>query len=271
MTSISQISILGCGWLGLPLAEFLISKNYRVKGSTTNPKKLTVLSNKKIKPYEITLSEDRITGDLKGFLEHSTVLILNIPPGLKKTPKKNHVKEIALLLNALNETSITHLLYISSTSVFEDTTNFPVIENDSLPNSQSHSGRQLMAIETLLKSKEGLEVTILRFAGLFDDHRHPGYFLSGKDKLPNGKAPINLIHKMDCIAIIYEILSLNLWTITLNASYPYHPTKNDYYTDFCKKKQIALPRFNAQIPAKGKVISCSQSKDVLPYRLRYKP
>lgn len=29
------VSILGCGWLGLPLAEQLLAEGYSVKGSTT--------------------------------------------------------------------------------------------------------------------------------------------------------------------------------------------------------------------------------------------
>ncbi|MDC1274067.1 SDR family NAD(P)-dependent oxidoreductase, partial [Flavobacteriaceae bacterium] len=39
-----KIGIIGCGWLGLPLAKSLISNNYKVKGSTTRKNKLTVLN-----------------------------------------------------------------------------------------------------------------------------------------------------------------------------------------------------------------------------------
>ena len=41
------ISILGCGWLGHPLAKFLISENFIVKGSTTTISKLISLVFKK--------------------------------------------------------------------------------------------------------------------------------------------------------------------------------------------------------------------------------
>ena len=33
------ISILGCGWLGLPLADYLIGKGYELKGSTEDPER----------------------------------------------------------------------------------------------------------------------------------------------------------------------------------------------------------------------------------------
>ena len=52
-----QISILGCGWLGLPLAKHFISKNYEVKGSTTTQEKTQMLADNKISPYLIKLGK----------------------------------------------------------------------------------------------------------------------------------------------------------------------------------------------------------------------
>ena len=39
----NKIGIIGCGWLGLPLAKEFISNNYKVKGSTTTKEKLETL------------------------------------------------------------------------------------------------------------------------------------------------------------------------------------------------------------------------------------
>ena len=38
-----KIAIIGCGWLGLPLAKKLIKENFIVKGSTTSKEKISVL------------------------------------------------------------------------------------------------------------------------------------------------------------------------------------------------------------------------------------
>mgnify|MGYP003615968040 CR=1 FL=1 len=46
-----KISILGCGWLGFPLAQKLIETGYEVKGSTTSESKLEAL--KKVKSLVI--------------------------------------------------------------------------------------------------------------------------------------------------------------------------------------------------------------------------
>ena len=39
----TKISILGCGWLGLPLAKALIGNGFSVKGSTTSYEKISGL------------------------------------------------------------------------------------------------------------------------------------------------------------------------------------------------------------------------------------
>jgi 3-hydroxyisobutyrate dehydrogenase-like beta-hydroxyacid dehydrogenase len=41
----TKISILGCGWLGLPLAKAIVENGFSVKGSTTSTDKLTALEN----------------------------------------------------------------------------------------------------------------------------------------------------------------------------------------------------------------------------------
>lgn len=46
-----KVSILGCGWLGFPLAKKLIEIGFEVKGSTTTENKLAVLKSNKIAPY----------------------------------------------------------------------------------------------------------------------------------------------------------------------------------------------------------------------------
>ena len=51
-----KISILGCGWLGLPLGKFLVEKGHVVKGSTTSEDKISLLSSMGIVPFLIKFS-----------------------------------------------------------------------------------------------------------------------------------------------------------------------------------------------------------------------
>jgi len=79
----TQISILGCGWLGLPLAKALLENGFLVKGSTTSVGKLSVLKNLGIQAFQIELSETKIQGEVDSFLENSKILIIDVPPKLR--------------------------------------------------------------------------------------------------------------------------------------------------------------------------------------------
>ena len=56
----NRIGILGCGWLGLPLAKKLIKKNFLVKGSTTSINKIDELKENDIDPYLIHIYKTKI-------------------------------------------------------------------------------------------------------------------------------------------------------------------------------------------------------------------
>ena len=76
-----KIAILGCGWLGLPLAKSLLSKGYKVKGSTTSESKLEVLKNAGISPFQIQLEAHQIIGNIEDFLKETDVLVIDLPLG----------------------------------------------------------------------------------------------------------------------------------------------------------------------------------------------
>ncbi|APY08588.1 hypothetical protein BWZ20_09865 [Winogradskyella sp. J14-2] len=263
-----QISIIGCGWLGFPLAKTLIKNGYTVKGSTTSTDKLKTLHNAGIDAYLVALNEDNITGNYIDFLKGSESIIINIPPGLRKHPNKNHVAEIQHLVNAVVSQDIKNTLYISSTSVFKDDLNFPIYNTDSAPNAISNSSKQLITIENMLKENTNFNTTVVRFGGLFDTHRHPAKYLAGRTDLSNPNAPVNLIHKEDCINIISLILKANIWNHVFNAAFPKHPSKKEYYSSFCKHHQLDLPQFNTSKKSKGKIIDSTKMEQLLNYSFK---
>ncbi|WP_296311795.1 NAD(P)H-binding protein [Winogradskyella sp. UBA3174] len=266
-----QISIIGCGWLGFPLAKALINEGFSIKGSTTSMDKLSTLKSNGIDPFLIELDEDKLIGNYSKFLQGSTTIIINIPPGLRKSPNKNHSAELIHLINAIEKSSIKNVLFISSISVYQDDFNFSKITEDLLPNTNSNNGKQLIEIEESLRENAKFKTTILRFGGLFDDKRHPAKYLSGKTNIANPEAPINLIHKQDCIEIIAMLLRKNTWNISINATYPAHPTKKGYYSEYCLKADLALPKFNKAKKSKGKIIDSSILVQNLKYTFKQAP
>lgn len=267
----TQISVIGCGWLGLPLAKKLVEEKFHINGSTTSKEKLQTLKQFNIKPFLVTLNESEISGNYSEFLKGSETVIINIPPGLRRNPNKNHVSEIKHLIHAIEKQSVKNVIYVSSTSVFMDEIGFPIITSKTIPNATSNASKQLIEIEQLLQASSSFKTTILRFGGLIDEERHPAKFLSGKDNISNPEAPINLIHKTDCIAIIVAILKKELWNTTLNAVYPIHPTKKTYYTKFCERADLPLPTYNSSEKSKGKIMDSNKLVQLLNYSFKAEP
>lgn len=266
-----SISILGCGWLGLDLAIELIKSGFKVKGSTTTSTKLEMLERYNIDPYLISLSEQGIKGDFEGLILNSDILIVAVPPGLRKNPNKRYDLEMTFVGKALAQSSVKHVLFIGSTSVFQDDYSIPIIYEHTEPNNKSPKAMQLLAAEQLFTELEGISTTILRFSGLIGDDRHPGYYLQGRNNLPNPKGPINLIHKMDCIGIIKRILRDNHWDKKWNAAFPKHPTRKAYYLHFCKKHQLLEPTFASTSKSKGKIIDSTKMAQILGYDFKIEP
>ena len=258
-----QISILGCGWLGFPLAEMLLAKGFSVKGSTTSEGKISLLKNVGIEPYLQELSENGITGNTHGFLENSEILIIDIPPKLRGEQKENFVSKIRNLIPFIGNSEIKKVLFISSTAVYADDDS--VVTEDTIPSPETESGKQLLASEELLQNQKNFETTILRFGGLIGEDRHPIKFLAGKENLENPNGAVNLIHQNDCIGIILKIIETESWNEIFNAAAPLHPTREVYYTQKATEKSLPVPKFNHENPSVGKTIDATKLIEKLRY------
>jgi nucleoside-diphosphate-sugar epimerase len=271
-----KISILGCGWLGLPLAKSLLSKGYVVKGSTTSEGKLEVLKNAGILPFQIQLEAHQIIGTIKDFLKEIDVLIIDIPPGLRREisslEEMTFVNKIRTLIPFIEKSGIKKVIFVSSTSVYGD--GFPIIEitEEKKPNPDTESGKQLAIVEALLQSNLNFKTTVIRFGGLLGDDRHPAKFLAGKTNVENPNAPVNLIQREDCIGIIESILKhfktskqQDNWGETFNAVAPQHPTRKAYYQNKAQILNLPLPTFAEHSESKGKMISSKKVEIILGY------
>ncbi|WP_445723678.1 SDR family oxidoreductase [Flavobacterium sp.] len=273
-----KISILGCGWLGLPLAKSLLSKDYEVNGSTTSESKLEVLKNAGILPFQVQLEEHKIIGNMEDFLKETDVLIIDIPPGLRKETSTSNemtfVNKVKTLIPFIKKSDVQKVVFVSSTSVYGD--DFPIVEvsEDTQPNPDTESGKQLVIAETLLQSNPHFKTTVIRFGGLLGDDRHPVKFLAGRTNIENPEAPVNMIQREDCIGIIEEILKHSEaseqhdnweWNQTFNAVSPQHPTRKAYYHKKANILNLPLPTFAENSESKGKIISSKKVETILGY------
>jgi len=251
-----QISILGCGWLGLPLAERLVREGHMVKGSVTSSEKIEVLQAKGIRPFIVDLNE--IEGDvLDDFLRDSEVLIIAIPPKVKQNTGLSYPEKLRVLLPSIANAGIKKVLFTSSTSVYADAPDIPVITEDTLPNPDTESGKQVLAAEQVLQSSTDFKTTILRLGGLIGGDRHPVYHLAGRAGIPNPYAPVNLADRDMIIEVIVQIIEVDIFGNVFLVVNPEHPTRKLYYTNEAKKHGLPLPKFSDAVTCVGKLVEGS--------------
>jgi nucleoside-diphosphate-sugar epimerase len=264
----TQISILGCGWLGLPFAKTLLANGFSVKGSTTSEGKLSGLAALGIDPFLVTLDSKRITGAIEDFLNGSETLIIDIPPQLRgknndSSNEKVFVEKIKILIPYIEKSTIENVLFVSSTSVYGEVEG--TITEESEPKPDTESGKQLLEVEMLLRNNQNFKTTVLRFGGLIGEDRNPIHFLAGKENLNNPETPINFIHQEDCIGIILKIIATDSWNEIYNGVCPFHPTRETYYTQKATELALSLPQFDHSKPSHGKLILSDKVENVLGY------
>ncbi len=267
MLTKTPISILGCGWLGFPLATSLIGQGYSVKGATTRNEKIKMLQENSIEPYLIKLNPEINKNYDPSFFD-TDILVVNVPPGRKRTGVVDfHVAQMRSLIHALHNTPVSKLLFVSSTSVYPNLSREVKEEDAGSPDRES--GQALLQVENLLKENSNFTATIVRFAGLFGSNRNPGRFLSGKTLDNNGEAPVNLIHLDDCIAVLSAIIKQERWGEVYNACADVHPSKKAFYTAAVQDMGIPPPLFAGKEKGNFKVINSDKLKKELGYKFKH--
>jgi nucleoside-diphosphate-sugar epimerase len=219
------VSIVGCGWLGLPLGKFLSSKGYKIKGSTTRIEKLESLKTVNIVPYLVHLNPAISGNNVEEFFD-SDLIIINLPPG-RNPLVDDYVQKMNFLNDAINKSGITKVIFISSTSVYPELNNW--VDEDTGIDTQSVKALRMFAAEQVFVNNPNLQTTVIRMAGLIGPNRHPGRFFAHKQNIANGLAPVNLIHLEDCMGLINAVIENNFWGKTINGVSPSHPLKQDFY------------------------------------------
>lgn len=260
-----QLSILGCGWLGLPLAKSFINDGWSVKGSTTSLDKIEVLKGAGIISYHIQLSQNEVSGDFKEFINGSEILIINIPPQVK-TAEGPFIEKMKILMPMLTDSSISKLLFVSSTSVYSDKD--AVVTESTKREALTESGKQLVETEEFLENLDFLQTTIVRFGGLIGAGRNPAKYLAGRQGVDSPNAAVNLIDQQDCIGIIHAIIEKGAWKTSFNAATTDHPSKEDYYTRKAIEINLDPPSFDYSNLSTGKVISSEKLIKELDYHFK---
>lgn len=263
-----KISVLGCGWLGFPLAQRLHSLGHTIKGSSTTENKLITLEQNGIEPYLIHLPESIDEKSIQPFWQ-SDLLILNIPPGRgDKDALNNYPEIIRNVVQKCRENELNWIIFTSSTSVYSETGGFTTEEDSQKGNASRPSGEVLLETEEIIHNS-GIDFTILRLGGLYGYGRHPIHYLSGKKDLDGASKPVNLVHQVDCVNIISEVIQQKRRNAIYNVVSDGHPPRKAFYESAAKHFSLPVPHFKPTEQKEYRVISNQKIKDDLIYSFSY--
>ena len=245
-----SISILGSGWLGIPLADSLMEQGHEVVLSTSNQEKLEDLQSQGYKSVQIDIVKQN---KLPTEFQNSEVLIIAIT--------SKDVEAFRSLIEQINTTSVKQVIFISSTSVY-DFCNCEITEDTPTNNSP------IAQIERVFQELIPERTTILRFSGLFGYNRKPANFFRYK-AIPNANAFVNMIHRDDCIAIIQKLIEKEIVGKEYNAAADTHPTKEEFYTKTSLDVGYPAPKVQESSKLMYKIILNNALKSDLEYEFKY--
>lgn len=232
-----KIGIISLGWLGKQIYQEALERGHEAWGSYAHsPKGLKgeVL-------YDISKNE------LPLEVEYSDWIVFNLPPSAF------NLKNFEAFLEQAKRPS---LLFVSSTSVYGQEAS--VNESD-VPMPKSENGKFLHECEKMLEGRKGDSV-IVRPGGLVGKDRHPGKNLSGRSVQGNPEAAVNLIEGKDLGALILDLIEADHPPLVVNAVNSRHPTKEEYYSDYCLRNKLPTPSFKGERAGSGKVVSTQYAR-----------
>jgi nucleoside-diphosphate-sugar epimerase len=263
----ATIAVLGCGWLGLPLAKHLLAQGHRVLGTTTSPEQLPILAALGVEAELLQLGSEFSAADearLTKLLSQASILVLNVPP--RAAVAGGYPQLLRPVHRAVAAARMQAVLFVSTTGVYPDE---PRLMRETDAVSTRDAASDVLRTEGHFVPRYGQwQSTVVRLGGLIGPDRAPGRFLAGRRNLPQGDAPTNLLHLTDAVGVLSTIISQDIWGYTLNVCAQLHPLRRDFYPAAATYLGLEPPTF---LPGGGtsKTIDSSRLRSLVPYDFRY--
>ena len=233
-----RIAIIGCGWVGERLAQYLSAKGEHVIATTTSPEKIVHLQKV---AKEVHLLDFAANPDFS-VLEMVEVAIFSMP--ISRNDWFEGFQKLDL--------EFPKTILFSSTGIYpkEDETYTEKETNNLRPD--------ILAAENLVKSKYP-QTNILRFGGLMGDDRALKNMF--KNRTPdNPDKPANYIHFEDILAIVDLLINSEIKSEIYNVVAPEHPTVGEILNMENYEKAVT----------KGRIISSAQVVEDFNYQFKHR-
>jgi nucleoside-diphosphate-sugar epimerase len=265
--SSKSISIIGCGWLGMPLALELQNSGFKVQGTVRTLTKTESFNNSGINFFQLDLNpETESIPEIGSEFWQSDIFVLTIPP----SEPTNYCERISKILDIIaKQPRRLSIIYTSSTGVYGKSKG---LLNETYPLNPDRPGAAaVVECEKLLLGKNDIiDVCILRLAGLVGPGRAPGRFFAGKKNLGSGSSPVNLVQLDDCVGMIVRLIKQKIKKGIYNICADQHPMHREFYPAQAIKLGLESPEYGIDSPdADMKIIDNRLLKNVLDYAYIY--
>ncbi len=268
-----QITVCGCGWLGLPLARELVQQGFTVFGTKQSALEANNLTAFGIHGLPLVLPREHtehINLELSQAFQ-SACVIINIPPGRHPHSAEHFKLKVQSVSDLAKQSGCKKVIFISTTGVYANCDGEITEDTPTAPNTES--GHAHVWLENWLQQQWQDNVVILRLSGLIGTDRHPTKhivkrFEHTQQPLDNGLTPINLIHQHDVIQAISNILSRWPSRKVLHLAASTHPSRAEYYQAMANELRLTPPQF-VMNGSDSKLINAQLSCQELGLSLKY--
>lgn len=265
-----SVGIIGCGWLGKPLAASLIKQGVSVLATSSKEDNVERLNQQGIVAQQLLLPlQPEQLKQHEIFTQQC--LVIAITPQLKKGQVDYALKVSQLVDAATQQGIVQQIILLSSTAVYQNLEG--LVDEDSILN--VGTSNEVEKIQVLNAAEQAVlsfhkKGSVLRLAGLVGPERHPGKFLLAKRTLKNSTAPVNLIHQQDAVGLILSLLAPQSPQGIFNGVSDTHATKAKYYQDAAKSLGLELPTFSGDdVIETTRIVSGEKAKKALNYTFIY--
>lgn len=261
----SKVVIIGCGWLGMQVAEVMCKSGFEVWGSTSNAERQQKLKAIGATPFQLA--------DLNGNEPQAKQIIVGVQAVFIALPPsafgvENYAKEVERITQCFED--LQQLIFCSSTSVYSENA---VEVNEATPvQPETANAVAIVAAEQIILSAHVTSAYILRLGGLYGIGRNPAKYLQGREGVAAPLKPVNLIDGATIAQVVLQLIATEIDGGIYNVVNPQHPTRAAYYTAICNQLGLVSPTFVAEDKTQGKIVSAEkllrtlnvQTPDLLP-------
>ena len=252
----------------MALAKSLVAAGHQVLGTTTTPDNLAMMEAAGIQAHVLRLGTEfdaSAEALLHLLLCAADILVLNLPP--RAAAAGAYPTLLRPVHRAVAAAGTRHVLFVSSTSVYP---NEPRLMREAEALSTRDAASDVLRAEGHFVPRYGQwKSTVVRLGGLIGPDRAPGRFLAGRRDLPQGNAPVNLVHLTDVVGVLSNIIEYGAWGYTFNVCAAQHPLRRDFYPAAAQYLKLEAPTFKEETDVIGKTIDSSLVRSVLPYQFRH--